>query len=50
MFRAGKCLCRMYPFQYQELDYLIDFRMIKCYLLPICWQGIEEVAFRFNLP
>ena len=23
--------------------YLIDFRMIKLYLLPICWQSMEEV-------
>ena len=24
-----------------------DFRMIKFYLLPICWQSMEEVAFHF---
>ena len=29
--------------------YLIDFKMIKFYLVPICWQSMEEVAFCFNL-
>ena len=32
--------CMVYP---------IDFRMIKLYLLPICWQSMEEVAFHFSL-
>ena len=32
--------CMVYP---------INFRMIKLYLLPICWQSMEEVAFHFSL-
>ena len=34
---------------YISLAYHIDIRMIKFYLLPICWQSMEEVAFRFYL-
>ena len=34
---------------YISLGYLIYFRMIKFYVLPICWQSVEEVAFCFNL-
>ena len=34
---------------YISLAYLIDFRLIKLYLLPISWQSMEEVVFRFNL-
>ena len=30
---------------YISLAYFIDFRMIKLYLLPICWQSMEDVAF-----
>ena len=40
--------CTMVP-SYISLAYLIDFRMIKFYLLPKCWQSMEEVAFHFNL-
>ena len=31
------------PPGYVLLAYLIDFRMIKLYLLPVCWQSMEEV-------
>ena len=35
---------------YNSLAYLIHFRMIKLYLLPIiCWQSMDEVAFQFKL-
>ena len=31
-----------------SLAYLIDFRMIKLYLLPIRWQNMKEVAISSN--
>ena len=35
--------------QHFTMAYLIDFRMIKSYLVPLCWQNMEEEAFHFNL-
>ena len=35
---------------YISMAFLIDFGMMKLYLLPLCWQNIEEVAFHFNSP